>query len=174
MEKFCSTWKIKLNPNKTWCQNFFINKENDNTPRLWLKGELLEYRKTSKFLGVTFDSLLTFGKHVNDIVTRAKTRLNLLKALRGQSWGASPETLFYSYRTFIRPLLEYSCILFSHSNDHLLRKIQTIETLAIKIAYRLAPWAMNTSCYSLIKFPKILDRIKNLSKQFVTAKKEYD
>ena len=76
--------------------NFHINKANDNTPRLWLKGELLKYRKTCKFLGIIFDPQMNFEKHIDDIVTRAKKRLNLLKALRGQSWGASPDTILYS------------------------------------------------------------------------------
>ena len=123
-------------------------------PRLWLRGELLKYEKSCKFLGVTFDSNHNFVEHINDIVTRAKKRLNLLKALRGQTWGASPETLLYSYRTYIRPLLEYSCILFSYSNDSLLKQIQAVETQAIKIAFRLAACATNTSCYKLVTFPK--------------------
>ena len=108
---------------------------------------------------------------VDDIVTRAKKRLNLLKALRGQSWGASPETLLYSYRSYVRPLLEYSCILFSHSNDELLKKIQAVETQAIKIAFWLAPWATNGSCYNLVTFPNILTRLKTLSKNFLNMNK---
>ena len=97
-------------------------------------------------------------------MTRVKNRLNLLKALRGQTWGASPETLFYSYRTYVRLLLEYSCMLFSYSNDSLLKQIQAVETQAIKIAFRLAPCATNTSCYKLVTFPKILNRIKKTIK----------
>ena len=162
LENFCSKWRIKLNPDKTVVLNSFNIKENDNTPRLWLRGELLKYEKSCKFLGVTFDSNHSFTDHINDIVTRAKKRLNLLKALRGQSWGASPQTIIYSYRTYVRPLLEYSCILFSHTNNELLKKIQAVETQAIKIAFRLAPWATNTSCYDLVTFPKILTRLKSL------------
>ena len=30
LEVFCSKWRIKLNAEKTWCQNFYINSENDN------------------------------------------------------------------------------------------------------------------------------------------------
>ena len=107
-------------------------------------------------------------------MTRAKRRLNLLKALRGQTWGASPETILYSYRTFVRPLLEYGSILFAHSNEHLQRKLQSVETMAIKIAYRLAPWATNTYCYSLVTFPKILDRIKHLAKKFIIKNTDDD
>ena len=70
-------------------------------------------------------------------MTRAQKRLNLLKAIRGQNWGASPQTILYTYRTYVRPLLEYGCILYSN-DDKILKKLQSIETQAIKIAHRLA------------------------------------
>lgn len=172
LQKFCSLWRIKLNPEKTWCVNFFTNTKNDNTPRLWLKDELLQYKKVCKFLGVTLDQSLDFSDHIEDIVSRSKKRLNLLKALRGQTWGASPETILYSYRTFVRPILEYGCILFAHAKDSLLKKIQSIEVEAIKIAHRLPPWATNTWCYDLVSFPNVLNRIKDLSKKFVETNKD--
>ena len=160
-----------MNPDKTIVLNSYKTKENDNTPRLWLGGELLKYEKNCKFLGVTFDSNHTFKEHIDDIVKRAKKRNNLLKALRGQSWGASPETILYSYRTYVRPLLEYSCILFAYANDDLLKKIQAIETQDIKIAFRQAPWATNRSCYNLVRFENIISRMKKLSSAFLNKNK---
>ena len=114
LEEFCSKWRIGLNPSKTWCLNFFNKKENDNSPRLWLRHELLKYQKELNFLGITFDQQLTFKAHIDDIVTICKKRLNLLKALRGKSWGAHPSTLLYTYKVFVRPFLEYGCVLFAH------------------------------------------------------------
>ena len=35
--------------------------------------------------------------------------------------------------------LEYSAILFAHSDEKMLNKIQAVETQAIKIAFRLTP-----------------------------------
>ena len=69
LEEFCSTWRIKLNPEKTCCINFHITKENNNTPRLWLKGNLLQYKKSCKFLGITVDQH-DFDHHLNDIVNK--------------------------------------------------------------------------------------------------------
>ena len=139
-----------------------------------MRGELLKYKKVCKFLGVYFDEMMTFEQHVDDIVTRAKKRLNLLKAIRGQSWGASPETLLYTYRTFVRPILEYGCFLFSHEKENLLKKIQSVEILAIKIAHRLPPWATNTWCYNLISFEPITTRLKTLSKSFIDKNRDDD
>ena len=67
--------------------------------------------------------------------------------------------------------MEYGAVLFAHTSDYLLKKIQAIETEAIKIAFRLAPWATNTSCYNLITFPKIIDRLKTLSNKFIEENK---
>ena len=119
LEEFCKKWRIKLNPEKTHCMNFFLNKSNDNTPRLWLKGELIQYTKEFKFLGFTFDQKLTHSAHIEDIVKRSKKRLNLLKALRGKSWGANPDTLLYTYKSYIRPILEYESLLFANNDENL-------------------------------------------------------
>ena len=127
------------------------------------------WQNTSRggIMPIAFEKM-TFENHIEDIVTRANKRLNLLKAIRGQKWGASPETLLYTYRTYVRPILEYGCILYSHEKENLLKKIQAIEVKAIKIAFRLPPWATNTWCYNLINFDKILDRLKKQAKSFLT------
>ena len=101
-----------------------------------------------------------------------KKRLNLIKAIRGQSWGAHPSTILYTYKVFIRPLLEYGCILFTHANKNLLKKIEAIEIEAIKIAFRLPPWSMHHWCYSFVNFEPILERMKTLSKNFIKKNKE--
>ena len=168
LESFCKKWRIKLNPDKTHCMNFFINKSNDNTPRLWLKGELLKYQKEFKFLGYTFDQELSHKAHINDIVQRSKKRLNLLKALRGKTWGTNPNTILYTYKAYIRPILEYGSILFAYCDESLLKKIQAVETSAIKIAFQLPPWTTNHWCYSHVKFDKITNRIKQNAKHFLT------
>ena len=118
-------------------------------------------------MGVTFDEDLSFKAHIDNIVSRCKKRLNLLKAIRGKDWGASPETILYTYKSYVRPILEYGSILFAYSEDSLLRKIQAIETQAIKIAFRLPPWTTNFWCYQYANIEPILDRLKSQAKRFL-------
>ena len=94
-------------------------------------------------------------------------RLNLLKALTGRKWGANTDTILYTYRTFIRPLIEYSAVLIAHCDKNMFKKIQAIEIKAIKIAFDLPPWSLNTFCYDLVSFSPIGDRLKQLAKQFI-------
>ena len=98
LEEFCSKWRVGINSEKTWALNFFKDSKNNNSPRLWLKNELIKCKKEFKFLGITFDEKLTFKAHIENTVSRCKKRLNLLKTLRGKDWGASPATLMYTYK----------------------------------------------------------------------------
>ena len=167
LEEFCSKWRIGINSEKTWALNFFKDSKNDNTPRLWLKNELIKYKTEFKFLGITFDEKLSFKSHIENIVSRCKKRLNLLKTIRGKDWSASPETILYTYKSFVRPVIEYGSILFANAEDKLLKKIQALETDAIKIAFRLPPWTTNFWCYQYVKFENILDRLKKQAKIFL-------
>ena len=118
LEQFCNKWYIGLNPDKTFCMNFYLNSLDNNTPRLWLMGNLLEYKKEYKFLGFTFNQNLSHKAHIQDVINRCNKRLNLLKAIKGKSWGASPSTIIYTYKVYIRPILEYGSILFAHSDEN--------------------------------------------------------
>ena len=91
-------------------------------------------------------------------------------SLAGQSWGCtsdSPSTILHAYRTYVHPLMEYSCAVFSMASKDLLKKFQSIETKVIKIAFCLPVWTLNRFCYEKVTFTKIADRIQHLSKKFL-------
>ena len=61
---WCAKWRIKLNPEKTKVIIFFRSKLARITEtNLKLYGETLKVYPQVKFLGITFDSQLTFKKH---------------------------------------------------------------------------------------------------------------
>ena len=62
--------------------------------------------------------------------------------------------------------------MYSNEKAHILKKIQSIEIEAIKIAYRLPPWATNTWCYDLVSFDTILERLKLLSTTFIDKNRD--
>ena len=172
LESFCGKWRMGLNANKTKCMIFQRGQTNLTKPNLYLKKNLLTYEENVKFLGIIFDQKLTFEAHIQSVYEKCMNRLNLLKALCGHSWGANAETIMYTYRTFIRPIIEYGAVLFAHADKKLLDKLQAIETHAIKLAYDLPPWTLNYWCYQMINFKPILERIKDLAKQFIEKNKE--
>ena len=172
LEEFCSKWRIGLNAAKTKCLFFKNNRKRDlNEPNLYLRNELLKFEKEAKFLGVLFDEKLSFENHILEMTNKCKKRLNLLKSMCVTNWGENTETILYSYRTFIRPVLEYGAALYAYADQSLLDKIQAIETTAIKIAFDLPPWTLNYWCYQQINFTPILDRLQSLAKSFIQKNK---
>ena len=83
------------------------NSEFKVKPRVTLFGEPLPVAPSSKILGVTWDRGLTFRSHVSEINAKAKSRLNVMKALSSTAFGHSKESLTALYKQFVRPVLSY-------------------------------------------------------------------
>ena len=87
-------WRIKLNPEKTkviiFSRSLLARKAELN---LTLYGETLKIYPRVKFLGITFDSKLTFQPHFEDILERCNNRYHCLRLLTNKKWGPSPATL---------------------------------------------------------------------------------
>ena len=96
-------WRIKLNPEKIRVTIFSRSVlVRDTEPNLKLYGETLKVYSQVKFLGITFDSQLTFHKHFEDILHRCNIRYNRLKLLVDWKWGKNASVLFLSTALFQR------------------------------------------------------------------------
>ena len=63
--------------------------ECNTTLSIDINGEQVPTVKKPKFLGITFDNLLTFKQHTADLKAKVQSRNNILKALSGSDWGNS-------------------------------------------------------------------------------------
>ena len=98
----------------------------------WLPDPLC---RQPKILGVTLDTHFTFSPHVHLTGERACSRLSILKALAGVSWGQSKEVFLLTYRTLIKPILSYAApIWFPNASTSALASLRTIQNLAPRIA----------------------------------------
>jgi len=79
-------------------------------PTLILYGTAFPVVQEVKFLGLIFDSELTFLPHLCYLKKKCMKALNLLHVLANTSWGADQSTLLHLYRALIRSKLDYGCI----------------------------------------------------------------
>jgi hypothetical protein len=63
----------------------------------------------TKFLGLIFDSKLSFKLHIAYLKKCLKA-MNLLRVVANTGWGADSTTLLCLYRSIIRSKLDYGCI----------------------------------------------------------------
>ena len=87
------------------------------SPPLTIDGTVLKESDDLDILGVTFDSKLTFEKHLRSVSRAASQRLGILR----KSWRYSMKLLIgRCFWSFVLPVLEYcSVVWFSASDTHL-------------------------------------------------------
>ena len=131
-------WRIKLNPDKTKMSIFFrsiLAHKTELNPKLY--GETLKIYPQVKFLGITFDSELSFKKHFEDILDRYNIRYHHLRLLANKKWGPSPATLIQIYKQCIQPIFEYGSLLTITALYYIISKIQQLQNKFIRLALRL-------------------------------------
>ena len=102
-------------------------------PSVTMFNSQLRLEKTPKLLGVTYDTMLTFGQHTANVCKKVARRNNALRALSGLDWGQDKETQRITYRAVGRSCMDYASPawtpIISKTNQ---QKLQTIQKTALR------------------------------------------
>ena len=93
-----------------------------------------------KFLGITFDSKLTFQKRFEEILGRCNTRYHRVRLIVNKKWGPSPSTILQIYKQCVRPIFEYGSLSTITMSDMIISKIERLQNKLIRLALRLPNW----------------------------------
>ena len=74
-------------------------------PVLKLDNDPIQFVKEAKYLGLIWDTKLTFEPHIKYLKAQCKKSLNILKVLSRTEWGADQTTLLKLYRSLVRSKL---------------------------------------------------------------------
>ena len=153
---------MKLNENKTKEMYISFKHNPAPVPPLIINSNAVERVHSFKILGVWLSDDLSWKSHVNHMHSRATPRLYYLRQLR--RCGLSQCDLLASYRTLIRPILEYACPVWhaglTKGESDILEKIQK---RALKIIYSDIPYE---ACIQKAQIEFLKTRRERLSKQF--------
>jgi ribonuclease HI len=86
------------------------------------------------YLGMTMDQKMTSTIHIEKMCENAKRRLTLMKRVAGVNWGACSEVLTTTYKTYIRPVLEYGNALLTTAPKNALNALDRVQNQALRIA----------------------------------------
>ena len=126
-------------------------------PNLKLYGETLKVHPQVKFLGITFDSQLTFQKQFEDILDHCNTRYHQLKLLANKKWAHSPSTIIQIYKQCIRPIFEYSSLWTIITSDNIISKIQWLPNKFIRLALHLPKYIFSKLLHDSAGLPYVKD-----------------
>lgn len=89
-------------------------------------------------LGITCDSKLNFGLHVDFMVNRANSMLGFVK--RWSKEFSDPYITKTLYMTFVRPILEYASQVWSPYHDVHINRIESVQRKFLRFALRGLGW----------------------------------
>ena len=112
-----------------------------------------------KFLGIIFDSKLTFQKHFEDILERCNSRYHRLRLLANKKWGPNQATLIQIYKQCVRPIFEYGSLSTITASDNIISKIQQLQNKFIRLALRLPKYIIPQLLHDSTGLPYVKDRL---------------
>ena len=131
---WCHRWGFKISESKTVAVLFSNKNLNDAHYVLKINNKPIKIEKVVKFLGMNFDSKLNWDHHITNIVTRCNKKINLIRSISGNRWGANKKNVLTIYKALIRPILDYGCEAFDSASKNILNKLNTIQYNCLKLA----------------------------------------
>ena len=125
-----------ISPSKSTATIFstFSNDASIQLP-IEINGQNVPTVKKPKFLGVTFDNLLSFTEHSDNMKGKVQSKNNVLKALGGTTWGKEKETILNTYKSIGRSTYNYCCQIWSPNlSDTNWTKLQVAQNEALRVA----------------------------------------
>ena len=94
----------------------------------------LPVEESTKFLGLWWDSRLSFKKHISVLKTQCKEALNLIRVVAHLKWGGDRDTLLMLYRAIVRSKFDYGCIVYGTASNTSLRQLDSIHNSGLRLA----------------------------------------
>ena len=124
--KWAKQWKMEFNPTitKQAIEVIFSSKYKKEThPPLVFNGIPVARETSTKHLGIILDDRLTFRKHIQEAITKAKKGLAVMKFL--SKWVNST-VLDKTYKMYVRPHLDYGDVIY---HDQLVDMMNALESI---------------------------------------------
>ena len=117
--------KLSLNISKTNCMYFKnIHSQNVFRNNILIDGLPLIEKESTKFLGVTIDSNLTWNNHINNVRTSASRGVGILNKLK---YFLPQKSLYMLYNSLIFPYLSYCNLAWGNSTKTRIKSLFLLQ-----------------------------------------------
>ena len=147
ISQYMSENGLVLSSEKTHMMLFNSGANPDNIPHFVIDGVHIQYKQSVKFLGVFLTCKLTWNVHLEHILTKARKSLNFLVIISKQHRGQDTTTLIHLATSLIRSQLSYAQEVFFSAPSYLLKKLQSVDCKAYRLALGLPFHASTLGSY---------------------------
>ena len=149
------------------CISFFCQLRKQHLdPELYLNDTRIPIVDETKFLGILFDSKLSFIPHITSLNSRCTKSLDLIKNLSNTTWGADRKVLLHLYRALIRSKLDYGCIVYGSARPSYIKRLDTVHNQGLRLCLGAFHTSSVQSLYVEANEPSLGMRRTRLSFQY--------
>ena len=123
-------WLVNFNVTKNLSMILSLKRDQPFHPPLYMNGVLVRNTSSHKHLGLTLANNCSWTEHINNITSTAWHRLNLLRVLK---FKINRNALEKMYISFIRPLLEYSNVVWDNASTDSKKQLESVHNEAARI-----------------------------------------
>ena len=123
--------------------------------------------KEAKFLGLIFDTKLTFKNHIQYLKTSCQKALDILRVVGHTDWRADRIVLLRLYRSLVPPNLDYGCIVYGSARRSVLKQLDPVHHQGLRIALGAFRASSAQSLYVEAHEPSLTSRCLKLSLNYV-------
>ena len=125
---------MEFSPDKTKFVLFTRTLKDYLPPRLFLNNLEIERVPSFKFLGLCFDSKLTWQDHIQQLKKSCYSKMRALKLVSNKFWGTDQETLLLLYKALIQSRIDYGSSVYSSARPKFLKSLDPILNSGIRIS----------------------------------------
>jgi hypothetical protein len=130
IQRWSKKWLVSFSPEKT--KSLIVSHKNDRhlNPPITFNNTVVSEVNSHTYLGLKFSYNLKWNEHIEHISTKAAQRLNMMLPLK---YKIDRKTLETIYTTLVRPVMEYSIVVWGGTYDTSLAKLEQINVNAMRI-----------------------------------------
>ncbi|KAB0797424.1 hypothetical protein PPYR_05842 [Photinus pyralis] len=115
-------------------QTIFFSRHRDlPTGSLRWMGVELKITSEISYLGMILDSKLRWRPHIEKLIGRCERGINLIRMISRVNWGADMHSNLKIYKTYVRSLLDYGCILYGCASNSNLKRLDAVSNKALRL-----------------------------------------
>ena len=131
--KWAENCGFKFSSSKT-CAVTFTRQHSVPEPLLKLYKEPIQYKNSTKFLGIIFDTRLTWEPHIEHLKIECTKTLNMIKVLSHTTWGADRKSLLMLHNSLILSKIDYGCQIYASATKSKLSKLNPVHNAGLRLS----------------------------------------
>ena len=132
VHEWCTLNRLYMNMKKTKIMWFGVSNIADDamSDTICIAGSMIERVYTYPYLGIELDSVLSFDKHLDNVVSKCSQKLYIFRKVHR---FISVDTAVLIYKQTIRPLIEYCSFIFNSGKKLKVDKVDRIQSKCLRI-----------------------------------------